>query len=151
MTSDSITLTGLRITAHHGVFDFERENGQEFVIDVTVWLDFRAAAADDDLARTIHYGELATEVADAVRRDPVDLIETLAERIADVVLAHEAAKRVRVTVHKPQAPIEVPFEDVSVQIERVQTDTVQTDTVQTDTVQTDTVQTESLQTEGSRA
>jgi dihydroneopterin aldolase len=122
MSTDSITLTGLRITAHHGVFDFERENGQEFVIDVTVWLDFRAAASGDDLAHTIHYGELAVDVADAVRRDPVDLIETLAERIADVVLAHEAAERVRVTVHKPQAPIEIPFADVSVQIERVQSD-----------------------------
>ena len=122
MSTDSITLTGLRITAHHGVFDFEREDGQEFVIDVTVWLDFRAAAAADDLARTIHYGELAGGVADAVRRDPVDLIETLAERIAEVVLDHEVAERVRVTVHKPQAPIEIPFADVSVQIERLQRD-----------------------------
>jgi dihydroneopterin aldolase len=137
MTSDSITLTGLRITAHHGVFDFERENGQEFVVDVTVWLDFRAAAAADDLARTIHYGELATEVAAAVRRDPVDLLETLAERIADVALAHEAAQRVRVTVHKPQAPIEVPFADVSVQIERVQSDRAQSDRGGTNTVQTE--------------
>jgi dihydroneopterin aldolase len=118
MSQDSITLTGLRIDAHHGVFDFERANGQEFVVDVTVWLDFRQAAAGDDLTRTIHYGDLAVEVADAVRRDPVDLIETLAERIADVVLAHDAAERVRVTVHKPAAPIEIPFADVSVQIER---------------------------------
>jgi len=132
MSTDSITLTGLRITAHHGVFDFERENGQEFVIDVTVWLDFRAAAAGDDLARTIHYGELAEEVAEAVRRDPVDLIETLAERIADVVLAHDAAQRVRVTVHKPQAPIEVPFADVSVQIERVQNTPTPSESVQTE-------------------
>ncbi|ASD23286.1 dihydroneopterin aldolase [Cryobacterium sp. LW097] len=127
MSTDSITLTGLRITAHHGVFDFERENGQEFVIDVTVWLDFRAAASGDDLTRTIHYGELAEEVADAVRRDPVDLIETLAERIADVVLAHDAAERVQVTVHKPQAPIEIPFEDVSVQIERTRIERTQTE------------------------
>ncbi|MEC5184906.1 dihydroneopterin aldolase [Cryobacterium sp. MP_3.1] len=141
MSTDSITLTGLRITAHHGVFDFERENGQEFVIDVTVWLDFRAAAAGDDLSRTIHYGELAEEVADAVRRDPVDLIETLAERIADVVLAHDAAERVRVTVHKPQAPIEIPFADVSVQIERTRIEGTQTERTQT----------ERTQTEGSRA
>ncbi|POH70513.1 dihydroneopterin aldolase [Cryobacterium zongtaii] len=146
MSTDSITLTGLRITAHHGVFDFERENGQEFVIDVTVWLDFRAAAAGDDLSRTIHYGELAEEVADAVRRDPVDLIETLAERIADVVLAHDAAERVRVTVHKPQAPIEIPFADVSVQIERTQIERTQTEGTQTEVTQT-----ERTQTEGSRA
>jgi len=137
MSTDSITLTGLRITAHHGVFDFERENGQEFVIDVTVWLDFRAAASGDDLARTIHYGELAVEVADAVRRDPVDLIETLAERIADVVLAHDAAERVQVTVHKPQAPIEIPFADVSVQIERAQIERVQIEGPQIERPQTE--------------
>jgi 7,8-dihydroneopterin aldolase/epimerase/oxygenase len=115
---DSITLTGLRVTAHHGVYDFERENGQEFVIDVTVWLDLAAAASSDDVSRTIHYGELAEEVSLAAAADPVDLIETLAERIANVVLGHAAAETVRVTVHKPQAPISVPFTDVAVQIER---------------------------------
>lgn len=118
MTSDSITLTGLRVTAHHGVYDFERENGQDFVIDITVWLDLRGAASSDDLAGTIHYGELAVEVTDAARINPVDLIETVAERIAAVVLTHETAERVQVTVHKPQAPISVPFTDVAVQITR---------------------------------
>ncbi len=118
MSTDSITLTGIRVTANHGVYDFERENGQDFVIDVTVWLDLAAAATSDDVSRTIHYGELAEEIADAARHHPVDLIETVAERIAGVVLAHDAADRVRVTVHKPSAPITVPFTDVSVQIER---------------------------------
>jgi dihydroneopterin aldolase len=116
--TDSITLTGLRVNAHHGVYDFERQNGQDFVIDVTVWLDLSVSASSDDVAETIHYGELAVEVADAVRRDPVDLIETVAQRVADVVLAHAAAQRVQVTVHKPDAPIEVPFADVAVQILR---------------------------------
>ncbi|MGO4689535.1 dihydroneopterin aldolase [Glaciibacter sp. 2TAF33] len=116
--TDSITLTGLRVNAHHGVYDFERQNGQDFVIDVTVWLDLALPAGSDDVAETIHYGELAVEVADAVRRDPVDLIETLAQRVADVVLAHAPAQRVQVTVHKPDAPIEVPFTDVAVQITR---------------------------------
>ena len=116
--SDSITLTGLRVHANHGVYDFEREHGQEFVIDVIAWLDLSRAATSDDVAATVHYGELAVEVADAVRRDPVDLIETLAERIAGVVLAHPPVEAVRVTVHKPGAPIEVPFADVSVTIER---------------------------------
>jgi dihydroneopterin aldolase len=118
MRSDSITLTGLRVNAHHGVYDFERENGQEFVIDVTVWLDLQRAAASDDVTQTIHYGELAVEVTDAARHNPVDLIETVAERIAAVVLAHDAAEKVQVTVHKPQAPISVPFTDVAVQIVR---------------------------------
>ncbi|TFD76483.1 dihydroneopterin aldolase [Cryobacterium psychrophilum] len=116
--TDSIILTGLRVNAHHGVYDFERENGQDFVIDVTVWLDLRTAAVSDDVSRTIHYGELANEVTVAAQHNPVDLIETVAERIAAVVLLHEAAERVQVTVHKPQAPIEVPFTDVAVRIER---------------------------------
>lgn len=115
---DSITLTGLRVRAHHGVFDIERENGQDFVIDATVWLDTSAAAGGDTLAETVHYGELAIALADAITRDPVDLIETLAERLAGVALGFDAADIVRITVHKPDAPIPLPFEDVSVQITR---------------------------------
>ncbi|PPF47956.1 dihydroneopterin aldolase [Rathayibacter rathayi] len=115
---DSLTLTGLRVRAHHGVFDFERENGQDFVIDATVWLDTALAAQADALAETVHYGELAIALADAVTRDPVDLIETLAERLARVALGFAAADVVRITVHKPDAPIPLPFDDVSVQITR---------------------------------
>lgn len=115
---DSIVLTGLRASGFHGVFAEEREAGQDFIVDVTVWLDLAAAATGDNLDRTIHYGVLAEEVVAAVERDPVDLIETVAERIAQVVLAHQAAHTVRVTVHKPSAPITVPFTDVAVTIER---------------------------------
>ena len=120
-TPDRITLTGVRVRAHHGVFDFEREQGQEFVIDVAVAVDLAGAASGDDLARTVHYGELAEAVADAVRRDPVDLIETVAERVAAVALAYPAVEEVEVTVHKPEAPIRVPFADVSVTIVRGRT------------------------------
>ena len=116
--SDRLTLTGLRVRAHHGVFDFERADGQEFVIDAVVELDSRAAASGDDLAATVHYGELATELADAARRDPVDLIETLAERLARVVLSHAAATTAIITVHKPQAPISELFDDVAITIVR---------------------------------
>lgn len=116
--ADCITLTGLRAIGHHGVFDHERADGQEFVVDVTVWLDLRPAARGDDLADTIHYGVLAEEIVAAVQNDPVDLIETVAERIAQVVLAHSAALATRVTLHKPDAPITVPFDDVSVTITR---------------------------------
>ena len=115
---DQIVLTGLRATAFHGVFDHERRDGQVFVLDVAVSLDFAAAASSDDLEQTIHYGELAEEIVGAVERDPVDLIETIAERIAQVVLAHKAARLVTVTVHKPSAPITVPFDDVAVTITR---------------------------------
>ncbi|UOE42707.1 dihydroneopterin aldolase [Agromyces larvae] len=115
---DRITLTGLRVHAHHGVFDFERRDGQEFVVDVVAHVDLAPAAAGDALAKTVHYGVLAEEVVAAVERDPVDLIETVAERVAAVVLAHEAVEQVEVTVHKPGAPIDVPFADVSVTVVR---------------------------------
>lgn len=117
---DRLTLTGLRATAFHGVFDHERRDGQVFVIDVVVYLDLSAASAGDDLAATIHYGELAIAVVAAVESQPVDLIETVAERIANVVLGYPAAQRVTVTLHKPSAPITVPFDDVSVTITRHQ-------------------------------
>ena len=115
---DSITITGLTVQANHGVFDFERRDGQRFVIDLTVWLDTADAAANDDLAKTLHYGELADGVAAAASGEPVDLIETLAERIAGVALSYPVAQAVRVTVHKPEAPIAVEFADVSITITR---------------------------------
>ncbi|OJX73218.1 MULTISPECIES: dihydroneopterin aldolase [unclassified Leifsonia] len=116
--ADAIILTGLRVRAHHGVFDFERENGQDFVVDVTAGLDLARSAASDDLEQTVHYGVLAEEIVAAVERDPVDLIETVAERVAGVVLAHSAVQSVEVTVHKPDAPITVPFGDVAVRVVR---------------------------------
>ncbi len=115
---DEIRLTGVRATAHHGVFEHERRDGQVFVVDVVVRLPLAPAAAGDDLAATVHYGELAEAVVAAVERDPVDLIETVAERVADVALGFAAAHEVVVTVHKPGAPITVPFDDVSVTITR---------------------------------
>ncbi len=115
---DRITLTGLRASGFHGVFERERREGQEFVIDLTVHLDLAPAAAGDELAHTVHYGILAEEVVAAVQRDPVDLIETVAERVAATALAHEAVQSVEVTIHKPNAPIAVPFADVAVSIVR---------------------------------
>jgi dihydroneopterin aldolase/2-amino-4-hydroxy-6-hydroxymethyldihydropteridine diphosphokinase len=115
---DRLTLTGLRVFAHHGVFEHERENGQPFVVDVVIHLDLSTAGSSDDLGETIHYGLLAEDIARAVERDPVDLIETLAERVALVVLGHRAARLVDVTVHKPEAPISVEFGDVTVAIQR---------------------------------
>jgi len=116
--NDHITLTGLRASAFHGVLEQERRTGQVFIIDVTIWLDLEAAAATDDLDLTVHYGELAEEVVYSVEGEPVDLIETVAERVAAVALLHPPVTRTIVTVHKPSAPITVPFSDVSVTIER---------------------------------
>ena len=118
MSGDQLTLTGLRATGHHGVFEHERRDGQEFVVDLTVVADLSAATDTDELDKTLHYGILAEQVVAAIERDPVDLIETLAERIATLVLDFPAADSVTVTVHKPHAPITVPFDDVSVTITR---------------------------------
>jgi dihydroneopterin aldolase len=115
---DRITLTGLRAYAFHGVLEHERVDGQLFVVDVVVHLSLAEAGGSDLLAQTIHYGELAEAVVGAVERDPVDLIETVAERVASLVLLQPRAELVEVTVHKPSAPITVPFDDVSVSITR---------------------------------
>ena len=116
--ADRITLTGLRASAFHGVLEHERANGQLFLIDVVVHLSLREAGASDELGETIDYGELSSRIVSAVESDPVDLIETVAERVAALVLEYPLSQLVEVTVHKPSAPIAVPFGDVSVTIMR---------------------------------
>ncbi|MEU8081527.1 dihydroneopterin aldolase [Catellatospora citrea] len=111
---DLITLTGLRVRGNHGVFDFERRDGQDFVVDVVLGLDLRPAADSDDVADTVHYGELASRLAEIVAGPPVNLIEALARRLVDACLADPRVARATVTVHKPQAPIPLTFTDVSV-------------------------------------
>jgi dihydroneopterin aldolase len=118
MTADRIVLTGLRATGFHGVFEHERQDGQEFVIDVTVYLSLHEAASGDDLDQTVNYGELAEKVVAAVETEPVDLLETVADRVATVALGFTRVDAVDVTVHKPAAPISVPFADVAVSITR---------------------------------
>lgn len=115
---DEITLKGLRVFGRHGVFDFEREQGQNFVIDVTLRVSTAQAAASDDVADTVHYGELAERIVAIVAGEPVNLIETVAERIATEVLADTRIAGTDVTVHKPDAPIAHSFTDVSVTIRR---------------------------------
>jgi 7,8-dihydroneopterin aldolase/epimerase/oxygenase len=116
--SDRIALVGLEARGHHGVFDFEREAGQVFRVDVVLGLDTRPAAASDDLADTADYGALARGVLGVVEGEPVDLLETLAQRIADVCLGDERVAWTEVTVHKPAAPIEATFADVALTIHR---------------------------------
>ncbi|MCP3769703.1 MULTISPECIES: dihydroneopterin aldolase [Streptomyces] len=115
---DRVALHGLKARGHHGVFPREREEGQTFIVDLVLGLDIRPAAAHDDLTRTVHYGIVAEEVVAVVRGEPVNLIETLAERIAQVCLKHDVVQEVEVRVHKPDAPITVPFDDVTVTIIR---------------------------------
>ncbi|MGH3755415.1 MAG: dihydroneopterin aldolase, partial [Pseudonocardiaceae bacterium] len=114
MSSDRITLTGLRVRGRHGVHEHERTHGQEFVVDVTVWLDLGPAAATDQLSATLDYGGLARRAARIVGGQPCNLIETVAARIAEDVLSDQRVQAVEVTVHKPTAPLEFPFTDVSV-------------------------------------
>jgi dihydroneopterin aldolase len=115
---DRVELRGLRATGRHGVLAHETALGQPFVVDLTLHLDTSAAAASDDLALTVDYGTLAEQVVAVVTAQPVQLIETLAQRIADVALQPARVRAVDVSVHKPEAPISVPFDDVVVTIHR---------------------------------
>lgn len=115
---DEIVLTGLTVFGRHGVYDHERENGQEFTIDLRLRMPLDDAASSDDVADTVHYGELAERVAEVVAGEPVNLIETLADRIAAVALADARVLSVTVTVHKPHAPIALTFSDVAVTVHR---------------------------------
>ena len=118
LRSDRLAVRGIQTFGHHGVFEFERRDGQPFVIDLEIGLATAEAAASDDLSRTVDYGSLVAEVKQAAEQDPVDLIETLAQRIADVCLSREQVEWAEVTVHKPHAPIEATFEDVALTIYR---------------------------------
>lgn len=115
---DRIALTGLRVRGHHGVLDHEKRDGQDFVVDVVVWLDLGPAAAGDDLDRTLNYAELAERAAAVVGGPARDLVETVAAEIADDVVAEPAVRAAEVTVHKPDAPIPRTFADVAVTVSR---------------------------------
>jgi dihydroneopterin aldolase len=115
---DRVSLRGLKVWGHHGVFDHERADGQDFVIDVVLYFDTRPAARSDDLADTVNYAAVAQSVTTIVGGEPVNLIETLAGRIADACLDDSRVETVEVNVHKPHAPIPLPFDDVVVSIRR---------------------------------
>jgi dihydroneopterin aldolase len=112
--TDRIELRGLTLRGNHGVFEHERRDGQDFVIDITVWIDLAAAAASDDLVDTLDYGVLAQRAADIVAGPPRNLIETVAAEIADATMTDERVHAVEVVVHKPSAPIPLTFNDVAV-------------------------------------
>ncbi len=116
--SDVIKLSGLTVRGRHGVFAFEREQGQDFVVDVVLELDLAPAAASDDVTDTVHYGELAEALVAVIAGEPVNLIETLADRLVRVCLGDPRVGAATVTVHKPQAPIPHDFADVAVTVRR---------------------------------
>jgi dihydroneopterin aldolase len=115
---DRLTISGIEGFGHHGVFEAERRDGQLFLADLVLAVDTRAAARSDDLQDTVDYGSLVAKVKQAIETDPVDLIEKLAQRIADLCLADQRVQWTEVTVHKPGAPIEATFSDVTLTIKR---------------------------------
>ena len=117
--TDRVELTGIEVFARHGVFDFEQERAQMFLVDVTAHLDLSRAGATDDLADTLDYGLLASEVREVVGGESHKLIERVAARVAETVLAHAEVDRVVDTIHKPDAPVDVALKDVSVTVERL--------------------------------
>jgi 7,8-dihydroneopterin aldolase/epimerase/oxygenase len=117
-TTDRIAIRGLTAYAHHGVYAFERRQGQTFKCDAVLEVDTSPAASSDDLERTVNYAELAQRLYTALSTEPVDLLETLAQRLADVCLGYDLVAAVEITVHKPEADLGVPFDDVTVTIRR---------------------------------
>jgi 7,8-dihydroneopterin aldolase/epimerase/oxygenase len=120
--TDELAVLGIECYGHHGVFEFEKREGQVFVIDLVLGVDTAPAAASDDLQDTVDYGSLVASVKAAVENDPVDLVETLAQRIAGVCLLDHRVEWARVTVHKPDAPIDATFSDVVLTITRTRED-----------------------------
>lgn len=114
--TQKIAILGLRVYGYHGVLEYEREQGQYFVVDAKITIDHSRAIASDDVANTVNYAQVANLISEDVKSNPVNLLETLAQRLADRILeaAGPVAKKVKVTVSKPDAPIELYFEDVRV-------------------------------------
>jgi dihydroneopterin aldolase len=119
---DQLSVKGIECFGYHGVLEHEKRDGQVFVIDLELGLDTRPAAASDDLRDTVDYGSLVTQVKAAVESDPVDLIETLIHRISEVCLADARVEWATVTVHKPNAPIDATFSDVTLTTTRTRED-----------------------------
>ena len=115
---DRVALRGLTGFGHHGVLDFERADGQRFVVDVVCALDLAPAAETDDLERTVDYAALAADVVADIEGEPLNLIEALADRVARTCLRRPAVESVEVTVHKPDAPMPVTVADVTVTLTR---------------------------------
>jgi dihydroneopterin aldolase len=116
--ADVITITGIEVYAYHGVLAEEKKTGQRFLVDVELEVDLSAAGSSDDLAQTVDYGSLAQRIHGVVASERWDLIERVATRVAETVLEDARISAVVATVHKPEAPISVGFDDVSVTVRR---------------------------------
>jgi dihydroneopterin aldolase len=114
--TQKIKIVGLRVYGYHGVLEHERQDGQYFIVDASITIDSERASATDDIANTVSYAEIANLISENVRNNPVNLLETLSQRLADEVLfaASPWAKKVKITVSKPDAPIDLYFDTVQV-------------------------------------
>jgi dihydroneopterin aldolase/2-amino-4-hydroxy-6-hydroxymethyldihydropteridine diphosphokinase len=116
--TDHIVLLGVAARGYHGVLDAEKVDGQDFVVDVTLEVDLRRPGRSDLLAHTVNYAEVAADIVELITGPSLDLIEALADQIAVAALRRPLVQAVEVTVHKPQAPVGVPFGDVQVVVGR---------------------------------
>ena len=117
--NDLITITGIKAFGYHGVFEHEAVNGQDFFVDVELRVSLDKASASDELKDTVDYGAITDAVVSEITGERVQLIERLAGRIAERVLTEDARiKSVAITVHKPNAPVSAPVQDISVRIDR---------------------------------
>lgn len=115
---DTIEISGLRVFGHHGVFDFEKREGQTFVIDVVLEADLSMAADSDELGDTVDYGTLAQRMASEVAKTRFDLIERLAGHLLDVVLTDPLVQAAEIRIAKPDAPVDVDLDFVAVRLRR---------------------------------
>jgi dihydroneopterin aldolase len=117
--SDKIRVTGIEALGYHGLYDSEREIGQPFVVDVVLKLDLEKAGKSDEIDYTVDYNDIAVLIHNEIVGPPMKLLETLAEKICNKIFAaYPLVEEIEVTVHKPRAPISVPFGDVSITIKR---------------------------------
>lgn len=115
--SEKISITGISGYGKHGVLPSEKSEEQEFVVDVTLKANLLKAAKSDDLTETIDYAEVAKLAHRVITGPSVNLIEKLAKEIGESILeSFSKVESAEVTVHKPKAPIPIPFRDVSVTI-----------------------------------
>ncbi len=119
MSIDKITLTGLKVFGYHGVLKKERKKGQEFIVDVSVSYKMNKAVDTDNIKYAVNYSQIAMIVKEVIEGEPKNLIEKVADDIANKIIEKFDVKIVRVTLHKPNAPLDVIFDDVSVSVERM--------------------------------
>ena len=117
--TDTIFVTGLVIHARHGVMEHETEVGQRFVIDLELYTDLQESSRTDRLADTVSYSDVVTTTTAAIKNTNYKLLERAAGAVADAIMSHfPRIRAVKITVHKPHAPIAAIFDDVGVVLTR---------------------------------